>query len=80
VRDDHSRFGLGLFACVHERGKLVQQHLTACFAQYGRPWTILADNGGPWGASHPGTITWLEARFIRLGIRVIHGRPNHPQT
>jgi len=80
VLDDHSRFALGLFACAHERGNLVQQHLTACFAQYGLPWTILADNGGPWGASHPGAITWLEAWFIRLGIRVIHGRPYHPQT
>ena len=80
VLDDHSRFALGLVACAHERGELVQQHLTACFQQYGLPWTILADNGGPWGASHPGAITWLEAWFIRLGIHVIHGRPYHPQT
>jgi transposase InsO family protein len=80
VLDDHSRFALGLFACAHERGTLVQQHLITCFERYGLPWTILADNGGPWGASHPGAITWLEAWFIRLGIQVVHGRPYHPQT
>ncbi len=80
VLDDHSRFALGLYACPHEPGTLVQRHLTACFHAYGLPWTILADNGGPWGTSHPGALTWLEAWFIRLGIHVIHGRPYHPQT
>jgi len=80
VLDDHSRFGIGLFACGHERGELVQAHLTTCFAQYGVPWAILADNGPTWGSSHWGAITWLEAWWIRLGIRVLHGRYRHPQT
>lgn len=51
VLDDHARFALGLFACAHERGELVQQHLITCFEAYGLPEAILADNGGPWGAS-----------------------------
>ena len=38
------------------------------------------DNGSPWGsdAAHPRTplTVWL----LRLGIRVSHGRPYHPQT
>lgn len=80
VLDDHSRFGIGLFACAHERSDLVQAHLTACFTQYGLPWAILADNGPTWGSSHPGAITWLEAWWMRLGIRVLHGRYRHPQT
>lgn len=80
VLDDHSRFGIGLFACAHERGTLVQAHLTACCEAYGRPWAILADNGPTWGSSHRGAITWLEAWWIRLGIRVLHGRYRHPQT
>jgi len=80
VLDDHSRFALGLYACPHEQGTLVRQHLIACFAQYGLPWAILADNGPPWGSSHPGAMTGLDAWFIRLGIQVIHGRPRHPQT
>ena len=80
VLDDHSRFALSLVACPHEQGDLVQQHLITCFQQYGLPEAILADNGGPWGASHPGSLSRLEAWLIRLGIRVLHGRPYHPQT
>lgn len=80
VLDDHSRFALGLWACPHERGELVQQHLITCFERSGLPQAMLADNGGPWGASHPGALTWLEAWLIRLGIAVLHGRPRHPQT
>jgi len=80
VLDDHSRFGIGLFACAHERSELVQAHLITCFQAYGLPTAILADNGPTWGSSHPGAITWLEAWWIRLGIRVLHGRYRHPQT
>lgn len=80
VLDDHSRFGIGLVACAHQHGLLVQHHLTTCFQRYGLPEAILADNGGPWGRSYPGAITRLEAWLLRLGIRVIHGRPYHPQT
>ena len=50
--------------------------MRAGFARDGLPWAILAATGGPWGASHPGAITWREA----WGIRVRHGRPDHPQT
>lgn len=80
VLDDHSRFALGLVACAHEQGSLVRQHLIACFERYGLPGAILADNGPPWGGSHPGAMTGLDAWFLRLGIQVIHGRPRHPQT
>ena len=80
ILDDHSRFGLGLFACPHEQGLLVQDHLGRVFAEYGLPEAILADNGSPWGSSHPGAITWLGAWLIRLGIVLLHGRPYHPQT
>lgn len=80
VIDDHSRFGLVLTACAHEREDLVRQHLTSCFERYGLPWAILADNGPPWGSSFPRAITRMDVWLMRLGIRVIHGRPLHPQT
>jgi len=80
ILDDHSRFGIGLFACAHERSDLVQAHLITCFRAYGLPTAILADNGPAWGSSSPGTLTWLEAWWIRLDIRVLHGRYRHPQT
>lgn len=80
VLDDHSRFAVGLVACAHERSDRVQTHLITCFRTYGVPVAILADNGPAWGSSHPGALTWLEAWWIRLGIRVVHGRFRHPQT
>jgi transposase InsO family protein len=78
--DDHSRFGVGLVACANERHLVVQTHLTRCFERYGLPRRILTDNGPPWGTSGAGGLTALEVWLIRLGIRVSHGRPAHPQT
>ncbi len=51
------------------------------FQIYGCPWSILADNGAPWGSSSgPDHFTTLGVWILRLGIRLIHGRPAHPQT
>lgn len=80
VLDDHSRFGLVLAACADERRATVQAHLTACFQRYGLPDALLCDNGPPWGTSGAGGVTALEAWWMRLGIRIRHGRVRHPQT
>ena len=79
--DDHSRFCLGLVACANERQQTVQGQLTQIFTRYGLPHVILADNGPPWGAATtPPVQTALTVWLLRLGVRVIHGRPYHPQT
>jgi transposase InsO family protein len=80
VLDDHSRFALGLVACPHEQGALVQTHLTTIFQAYGLPQAILTDNGPAWGRSRPGVLTRLEVWLLRLGVGVWHGRYRHPQT
>jgi transposase InsO family protein len=80
LADDHSRFALGLVACPHERGDLVQAHLTAWFQRYGLPLAMLTDNGPPWGTTGSGGITALEAWLLRLGIALWQGRAYHPQT
>ena len=80
VLDDHSRFGLGLFACAHERAEVVQTHLIRLCACYGLPQAILADNGPAWGSSRPRVLSRLEVWLLQLGIPVRHGRPRHPQT
>jgi len=80
ILDDHSRVLLSLTACPHERLEPVWQLLTACFARYGLPRAILTDNGPPWGPSGDRGITRIEARLLRLGIELWHGRPAHPQT
>lgn len=79
--DDHSRFNLVLAACGDEQGATVRPALTAAFACYGLPDALLCDNGPPWGRAdalspHTALTVWL----LRLGVRVRHGRPYHPQT
>jgi transposase InsO family protein len=80
VLDDHSRYSIGIRACENEQACTVMSELVTMFRQYGLPVQMLMDNGSPWGDSggHPWTIvtSWL----VRLGIRVSHIRPHHPQT
>lgn len=78
--DDHSRYSVMLESCLNEQGDTVKGGLTKAFRHYGIPWQILMDNGSPWGAEPLGVYTPVEVWLIRLGIRVIHGRPRHPQT
>ncbi|WP_374348932.1 IS481 family transposase [Chitinimonas sp.] len=80
--DDHSRYNLTLVACERTDTATVQAQLQAVFERYGLPVRINADNGAPWGSpSDPSHgITQLTVWLIRLGIRVSHSRPFHPQT
>jgi transposase InsO family protein len=85
ILDDHSRFNIGLFACYDEKYTTVQRLLTEVFQTYGLPKTILADNGSPWAGSRYNRqgvmgITKLEKWLYQQNIRVIHGKPYHPQT
>jgi transposase InsO family protein len=81
VLDDHSRFNLVLDAAGDERERTVQAALTAAFSRYGLPEAILCDNGGVWGRTNSTTgHTPLSVWLLRLGVRVLHGRPYHPQT
>ena len=81
ILDDHSRYAIGLFACDNERTQTVREHLVTVFRRYGLPHRILSDNGPPWGTAgaeekHTALTVWL----MRSGVRVLHGRPCHPQT
>ena len=80
VLDDHSRYALGLQACGDERDGTVRARLVALFRCYGLPFAMLMDNGAPWGDAADQPYTIFGAWLIRLGIRVTHGRPRHPQT
>lgn len=86
ITDDHSRFNLCLEACINQQNATVKEKLTNVFRKYGLPSMILADNGKPWGSAGNDTIegfrsfTELELWLIRLNIKLIHGRPYHPQT
>ena len=80
VLDDHSRYVVGLEACADERGVTVQERLTTIFRRYGLPREILVDNGSPWGSDREHRFTPLTVWLLKLGLRVIHARPYHPQT
>jgi transposase InsO family protein len=77
--DDRSRYNVLLAACADQQQATTQDHLINAFRVYGLPEGILWDNGGPWGSAG-GERTALDVWLMRLGIRVYHGRPYHPQT
>ena len=80
IIDDHSRYLIGLKACSNETHKTVQEYLCQVFSYYGLPDRMLMDNGSPWGNSQDHPYTMLTGWLIRLGIKVSHGKPYHPQT
>jgi len=80
ILDDHSRFSIGLFACSNELGTTVRGHLTTVFRRYGLPDGLLVDNGSPWGSAADHPYTPLTVWLLRVGVRVTHARPHHPQT
>ena len=80
VIDDHSRYVPCLKACANERVLTVQDHLTATFRRYGLPDAFYIDNGSPWGDTSGARWTRLKVWLLKLGIRVVHARPCHPQA
>lgn len=80
VLDDHSRFNIALTACAAGTGEIVQAALTQAFKKYGLPQRITCDNGPPWGTPKRESISILGAWLVRLGIRLGHSTPYHPQT
>ena len=82
VLDDHSRFALGLVACVSQKAATTRTALTAIIRRYGLPWRLTMDNGSPWAAHGYGAAhyTAFSVWLIRLGIRLSFSRPGHPQT
>jgi transposase InsO family protein len=77
--DDHSRYALCLKACANEQRPDVQKHLTDTFRRYGLPEAFYLDNGSPWGDTSGVRWTALKVWLLRLGVRVVHARPRHPQ-
>ena len=79
IIDDHSRFVMGIFACGNQQEKTVRARLEMVFERYGLPEELLCDNGSPW-AGPGGEWTRLGVWLLRQGVRLLHGRPYHPQT
>jgi transposase InsO family protein len=78
--DDHSRYNLILAALGEEREASVRAQLEGAFRRYGLPLAMLTDGGPPWRNPRGEPYTRFAVWLMRLGIRVLHGRPRHPQT
>lgn len=80
IIDDHSRFAICLKACAGETAEEARRALIDVFRQFGLPERFTCDNGNPWGTPKQNGLTKFEVWLLRLGIRVSHSRPMHPQT
>lgn len=80
VLDDCSRFSLCIEALTSETFSAVKPVFTRLFRDYGLPFSLLCDNGNPWGTSQSVGYTHFEVWLMELGILTLHGRPRHPQT
>jgi transposase InsO family protein len=80
IVDDHSRYALCIAACGDQQSRTVQGLLEQTFRRYGLPDGLFVDNGSPWGDSSGTQWTRLRVWLIKLGIRLLHSRPYHPQS
>ncbi len=78
--DDHSRFAVGLQACMANTTVITRTAVVEVFRRYGLPEAITCDNGPPWGTRFRGHYTRFGVWLLRLGIQLFHSRPHHPQT
>lgn len=80
VRDEYSRFILGLDALNTTRTPMVKRSFERLFNQYGIPKAIRSDNGAPFAAHQaPLGLSRLSAWWMSLGIQLHRSRPGHPQ-
>ncbi|SMD21223.1 Transposase InsO and inactivated derivatives [Rhizobium sp. RU36D] len=80
IIDDHSRFAIGIEACLDQTMLTVRGRLERILRHYGLPLAIYTDNGNPWGTGVPNQWTRLRVWLLKLGIDLIHATPYHPQA
>lgn len=80
ILDDCSRYSICLKSCSSENEVTVREGLKEAFRKYGLPEAMTMDNGSPWKGYPKQRLSNLTVWLMRLGIRVGHSRPNHPQT
>ncbi len=81
ILDDHSRYAVGLHALRVLRREPIQACLQQTFEQAGLPEAMLMDRGTQWFSAHSAHgLTALSVWLIKQGIRLLYGRPRHPQT
>ena len=80
IIDDYSRFNLCCRAMRGETFEEIKPVMIGLFKEYGLPFSLLCDNGPPWGTSQSTGFTHFEVWMMELGILTMHGRALRPQT
>ena len=81
ILDDHSRFGLGLFALFDRSLEGASRGLISTFEKYGVPEGMLMDHGSPWWSTTNGYgLTKLSVSLMKQGIKLYYSGIGHPQT
>lgn len=80
IIDDYSRFSLCCAPLLSETFDDVYAQFERVFKEYGMPFSLLCDNGNPWGTQQSTGFSRFEVKLMELGILVLHGRIRHPQT
>jgi transposase InsO family protein len=80
IIDDATRMNLCLDPLLSETFEEVKHSLLKMFYEYGLPFSVLCDNGNPWGTAQSTGYTQFEVFLMDLGILTLHGRIRHPQT
>ena len=80
IIDDYSRFNLCSKAMRGETFEEIKPVMIEVFKAYGLPFSLLCDNGPPWGTSQSTGFTHFEVWLMELGVLTMHGRALHPQT
>jgi transposase InsO family protein len=80
VRDEYSRYILGLESLKDGSTESVRKSFESLFERYGLPQAIRSDNGSPFASSQSvWGLSRLSAWWMALGIELERSRPGHPQ-
>lgn len=81
ILDDHSRYGIGLYALPGKDTDTVKGCLIKTFENWGVPYAMLMDHGIPWWSpSNNHGLTRLSVSLIDQGIKLYFSGFRHPQT
>ncbi|HWA28533.1 MAG TPA: DDE-type integrase/transposase/recombinase [Lacunisphaera sp.] len=79
VRDLASRYLLCVQHLARPNEQLIGRVMQRLFRRYGLPRALRMDNGQPFGSIGPRGWSRLNISWLKLGIRLEHGRPGCPQ-
>ena len=80
ILDDHARFCLAARVAPSPTGEAVWSSFESAISSYGLPRQVLSDNALCFTGRLHHVEVEFERRLERLGVKLIHSRPYHPET